>query len=334
VAAWRLGLAACLVLATTAAAAPYRPPRTPDGRPDLQGLWDGATLTPLERSADFKSVVIPEAEVEAHERKENDTAQFTAEFKKTYPNAPDVGAAETEYPVYVRYARIAGQARASVLIDPPDGKLPLNAEAKARNKARRLQESRSFDSYENRPLAERCLNLIGPPLVTGDVLQIVQTRDRVAIAPEGAVDARVIRIGDRRHGPAALQAWMGDSIGWWEGDVLVVESTNFHPGSAWWRYFSRMPISPGAKVTERFSRTSATEMLYRFTVDDPANYTRPWSGVLPFTAYGGRLFEYACHEGNYALRNILAGARQVEREGRTPEPLDGGDPPPKPAAAS
>jgi hypothetical protein len=127
---------------------------------------------------------------------------------------------------------------------------------------------------------------------------------------------------------------MGDSVGWWEGETLAVETVNFNPGHALWSYTSRTPISPQAKVTERFSRIAAGVILYRFTVEDPVNYARPWSGVLPLNAYAGRLFEAACHEGNYALGNILAGARRVERDGGVPEPLDGGDPPPKPAGAT
>jgi hypothetical protein len=325
-------LAACVAAATLASAAGYRPPRTADGAPDLQGVWDTSTLTFLERPPDFKTLVVPDAAAEAYERHWNDPDQLAADFRKARPNAPDVDGVHTEWMAYQKLARIGGQARSSLLIDPPDGKLPLRPEARQRLKALRLQELRNFDSYEARPLAERCILASGPPLVAGDTFTIVQTRDHVIIAPEGNTDPRIVRLTDRRHGPAPLQPWMGDSVGWWEGDTLVVETTQFNPGHARWSYTSRTPLSPQAKVTERFSRTSPREILYRFTVEDPANYARPWSGVMPFRAFGGRLFEYACHEGNYALGNILAGARRVEANGGTPEPLDGGDPPAKAAA--
>lgn len=335
----RFGLAlaaASLASAPFAHAAGYRPPRTPSGAPDLQGLWDSSSLTSLARPPEFKSAVVPDAEAAAYERHHNDRAQIAADFKKAYPRAPDVGDIATEYDSgqFERLARIGGQARASILIDPPDGKVPLLPAARERLKVRRLQELRNFDSAEMRPLADRCLYSPGPPMIGGDLLRIVQTPDHVAILTDSGMSARIIRLADRRHGPAEIKPWMGDSVGWWDGDTLVVETTNFNPNTAYWVISSRTPLSPGAKVTERFSRTSATEIIYRFTVDDPSNYARPWSGVMPFKTDHGQLFSYECHEGNYSLANTLAGARKVERDGGVPEPIDGGDEPPKPVASS
>lgn len=315
----------------------YRAPRTKSGAPDLQGLWDGGSLTSLTRPAEFKSAVVPDTQATAYERHQNDWDMVVADFKKALPRAPDVGAIDTEYkPKFTRLARIGGQARGSILIDPTDGKMPLLTATRDRLKARRLQEFRNFDSVEMRPLVERCIAIPGPPMVGGEQLQIVQTADHVAIVTESGAGARIIRLKDKGHGPTQIAPWMGDSIGWWEGDTLVVETTNFNPGTAYWSIGVRMPLAPSAKVTERFSRTSPTEILYRFTVVDPANYAKPWSGVMPYRADSGLQLGYECHEGNYALGNILAGARKVERDGGTPEPIDGGDDPvpPKPATAA
>ena len=326
--AFAFGLLAATLATTVAAAGPYRAPRTPFGQPDLQGVWDSETATPLMRPAEFKSVEVSDAAALAYERHANDLDAQAAEFKKAFPRAPDVGAATTEWPIGppLRLARIGGVARASILIDPPDGKLPLLPAARERLKARRLLELRNFDSPEARPLVEQCLIVSGPPMLVGDSLRIVQTRDHVVLAAEFSQGARIVSLRNGRHGPAELAPWMGDSIGRWEGDTLVVETTNFNPSTAFWSVGVRIPLSAQAKVTERFSRTSAQEIIYRFTVEDPANYARPWSGVMPLRP-GGRQFGYECHEGNYAIANILAGARRAERDGGAPEPLDGGDPP-------
>ncbi|HEX7944067.1 MAG TPA: hypothetical protein VF495_05340 [Phenylobacterium sp.] len=327
---------AAWALAGACAAAGYKPPRTSDGRPDLEGVWDSATLTPVQRPPEFKSLVVPEADAVAYERRMNDPQALDADFHKRFPNAPDVGAVQTEwdYTAHNRLARIGGQARGAILIDPPDGQLPIRPDVRPALRERRLRDLRTFDAAEDRPLGERCLLIGGPPLLSGDTIQIVQTRDHVVLSLEYDHMVRIVRLSDHRPTPTAVTPWMGDSTGWWEGDTLVVETTRFNPGHLHWVLGARMPISPSARVTERFSRTSGGEILYRFTVDDPAIYARPWSGVLPLTATRKRQFEYACHEGNYALPGILAGARLAEREGRTPEPLDGGDPPPKPAAAT
>jgi hypothetical protein len=332
---WTVAVAA-LALARFADAAAYRPPRTESRAPDLQGLWDSNSLTNLARPAEYKSVIASDAEAAAYERGQNDWGKLAADFKKALPRAPDVGGFETEFKPQktMRLARIAGQARSSILIDPPDGRVPLLPAVRDQLKTRRLQEARNFDSAELRPLAERCIGIPGPPMVGGDQLQIVQTRDHIAMVTDSGAGARIIRMKDRRHGPPQIKPWMGDSVGWWDGDTLVVETTNFNPGTAYWAITSRMPLSPGARVTERFSRTSPTEILYRFTVEDPANYAKPWSGVMPYKADEGRQLSYECHEGNYALANILAGARKAERDGGAPEPIDGGDEPPKPVVAA
>lgn len=331
-AAW---IAAVLCLAATPLAAhPYRTPRTAAGHPDLEGVWDSRSLTPLVRRG-FKTLVVPDADATAHERDQNDVETVVAEFRKALPHAPEVGAIQSEWDSnpYLRLARLAGQARSSILIDPADGQLPLRPEVRARLQARRVSEYRTYDDPETRALAERCLGVAGPPMHGGDLLRIVQTPDAVVIAAEAGFEPRIItlvRPGAPPRAPAPPR-WGGDAVAHWDGDTLVVETTGFTPGQVFWSNGGRTPLSPQARVTERLSRTAADELLYRFTVDDPANYTRPWSGVMPFRATHARTFEWACHEGNYALRNILAGARRIERDGGVPEAIDGEPPPKAPA---
>jgi hypothetical protein len=145
----------------------------------------------------------------------------------------------------------------------------------------------------------------------------------VTIVVEMNHDARIIRLSDKKHPGADIRPWMGDSFGWWEGDTLVVETANFNPGEALRPYFGNsVYLSPNAKVTERFTRVSPTQILYQFAVDDPATYSQVWKAEMPLNATDGPVYEYACHEGNYALPGILAGARKDEREGRTPEAVD------------
>ncbi len=320
------GASVGLVVAFGVQGATYKPPHRPDGTPDLQGIWgDQLMITPLERPREFKSAAITDAEAAKYEHTFEDFEAFEKELKKTRPNLPSVGDSEHQWlgGAKLRLARIGGQARSSILIDPANGKLPLKPEAAARLKARGRQGARNFDDPEVRPNDERCLLAPGPLISEGEI-RIVQTPDHVAIDVETAQGPRIVSLKDRRHAPAPVTRWMGDSVGWFEDDTLVIETTGFDPHAN----SVRPPLSPTAKVVERFSRTGPDELLYRFTVNDPVNYTHPWSGVLPLKAVSGRMLSYECHEGNYALANILGGARRVERDGGTPEPLDGGDPPP------
>ena len=179
-----------------------------------------------------------------------------------------------------------------------------------------------YDHPEFRPLAERCLmsfgSNAGPPMLPNyfynNNYQIVQTKDQILILVEMVHDVRVIRLNATTHPPAHVRTWMGDSIGRWEGDTLVVETTNFHPLQAF------RGASGALKVLERFRRVDADTILYTFTIDDPATWTRQWSGEVPFRRSEEPIYEYACHEGNYALSNILSGARAQERETETKKP--------------
>jgi len=225
------------------------------------------------------------------------------------------GQAQTEWYQAAALARIDGKARSSWVVDPPDGKIPYTPEARKLYQRWRDRMEGDYDNPEDRPPPERCLmgsrGSNGPPLLTSfyqPFYRIVQTATVVAIEAEMNHDVRIIRLGGT-HLPAAITPWMGDSIGHWEGETLVVETTNFNPGEA---FRVQMLISPHTRIVERFTRTAPTQMLYQFEVDDPTLYTRPWRGEAPMQAAAGPLLESACAEGNYSMTGVLAGAREEE----------------------
>jgi hypothetical protein len=223
--------------------------------------------------------------------------------------------------------RIDGVARSSIIIDPPDGRLPpLTAAGKQRLSERAALAKRfgEFDHPEMRPLSDRCLlsfgSNAGPPMLPNyfynNNYTIVETGDHVLILTEMVHDVRIIRLDATSHAPSSIRPWFGDSIGRWEGDTLVVETTNIHPlqlaqTSILWAYRG---ASDDLKVTERFTRTGPDTLLYRFTMEDPSTFTAPFTFELPFTRMDEQVFEYACHEGNYAMSNILSGERAKETE--------------------
>ena len=215
-----------------------------------------------------------------------------------------------------RVAVVNGERRSSLITDPPDGKVPPTTEAARQRFAERAALARgrgAYDYPEMRPLAERCLLSFGPttPMIPNyfynNNYQIVQTPDHVMILMEMVHDARIVRIGGK-HLPSHIRPWMGDSIGHWEGDTLVIDTTNFP---------LQQPFRGAAEnlhVIERLTRVGPDSILYKFTVEDPTTFTRSWGGEIPFRASSEPIYEYACHEGNYALGNILRGERQRERE--------------------
>jgi hypothetical protein len=321
-------------------------PRTPDGKPDLQGYWTNATITMLERAPGAR-LELSEEEAAALERRTR--LALEARENPSDPNraAPPVGGAlrppspggpeptaldrlwqagagpvggYNSFWIHPgdRPIRVGGVARSSIIVDPPDGRVPpLTPEARARLAAaaeRRKTLGGDFDHPELRPLGERCLlsfgSSSGPPMLPNyfynNNYQIVQTRDHVMILVEMVHDARIVRIGGE-HPPSQIRPWMGDSIGRWEGDTLVVETTNFHPSQTF------RGASEKLRVVERFDRVDRDTILYRFTIDDPTTFTSPWSGELPFRATSEPIYEYACHEGNYGLSNVLSGARYQEK---------------------
>ena len=291
-------------------------PRTPDGHSDLQGIWTNVTITTLERPAALAGkATLTDAEAKAWEQKDRATNDID---KSDSPLIAATGSGEVGAYNNLfldrgsELARVDGLKRTSLIVDPPDGKIPpITAEAKQRNAAR-VRGGNRFDSVADRPLSERCLlgfgSTSGPPMLPvlyNNNYQIVQTPYAVMIMVEMVHDVRIIRINGT-HTPKNVRQWLGDSIGHWEGDTLVVDTTNFTDQTRF------RGSSPDLHVIERFRRVDANTILYRATVDDPATFTKQWTLEYPFVATKGPVYEYACHEGNYALTDILSGARAAE----------------------
>lgn len=314
----------------------YIPPRTEFGVPDLQGTWSIATQTNLERAERFEGdLVISEEQalqIEARVRARNEASNQPSDPNR---EAPTAGGGVGGYNSFwmdpgERLAIVNGEIRTSILVDPEDGQLPYTEAGRA-NYAAAMRQRASYDGPEVRPLGERCTvgfgSTGGPPklpVLYNNLTEIVQTEDYVMLLAEMNHDARIIRIGGEFIDPPQYP-WMGDSIGYYEGDTLVVETTNFHPqqslrSSLEHRFYGSQQMH----VTERFTRVADDVILYQFTVEDPENYTRPWSGELPMNLTDDHVYEYACHEGNYALPGILAGARRADVEGNDYAPTDPG----------
>jgi len=316
-------------------------PRTPDGHPDLQGVYDIAWITPLERPANTPLVLSDDEagklEGTAAQRRALGDAPIRGDR-----SAPPVGGDGSTgaaggvggYNTFwidpgTRYVRVDGQKRSSLIIDPADGRVPaMTTEAQARV-ARVVRPTSdenerpdpgletapgAYDNPERRPLGERCLmgfgSTSGPPalpVLYNNLHQIVQTPQYIMLFNEMVHDARIIRMNSE-HLPKEVRKWMGDSIGRWEGDTLVVDTTNFTDKTRF------RGATENLHVVERFTRVDANTLMYRFTVDDPATWVRPWTAEYPWPATKTNIYEYACHEANYALENILRGARQRDRE--------------------
>jgi hypothetical protein len=317
--------AKCTVLFVTltaftasAAAGDYKAPRLPDGAPDLQGVWTNASATPVERAPELgeRRAFTPQ-EAEAISRKaiaavEADNAPSDPDKKiEAAASLPPVG----NYNLFwtdrgMQVLQIDGEYRTSMIIDPPNGRIP-SRRSEAEFYAARMRQAN--DGPEGRAPGERCLlsfgSASGPPMLPvmyNSYYQIVQSPGYVMILVEMVHDARIIRIGDKHH-PVSMQKWMGDSIGRWEGDTLVVETTNFRPEQSF------RGSTPTMVVTERFTRVADDKIVYRFTVDDPNAFSSEFTGELAFGKVDANIYEYACHEGNYALPGILAGAREAEK---------------------
>lgn len=315
----RAVLIAVLALAGAADAQAYRPPRTAFGAPDLQGLWDNDSMTILQRPKGFKGLIATPEEAAAFEAKR--LAHFAKVIGDVDPNAPappeDGVEDDDRFEKPRGLARIRGEIRSSQIVSTADGRLPYTPAGKAAAE-KALQDEAVVDDPEGRPFDERCIlgggGGVAAPIMNRDHVQIVQTEDAVVLFGEQNHEARIVRLG-ARHLPAAIRPWMGDSIGWWEGDTLVVETTNLNPNDRWrWNAGEWILLTPDTRIVERFARTAPDELLYSYVVEAPGAYTAPWRGELPFHATSARVFEFACHEGNYALANILAGGRQADRE--------------------
>jgi len=315
-----LGVLALTMLVLAPAAGQSRkwtPPRTPDGKPDIQGTFTFRTITPLQRPEALagKDVLTAEeaAAFEASENKRQNRDLFDPE-----KGAPSLGyAPRSQGGVlsynefwYERGSQVTEDRRTSLIVDPPDGRIPFTAATRARNAQLAARVGTFADSYEDRSLSDRCILGFnsGPPMISGaynNNVQIVQAPGYVVIVNEMVHNARMIPTDGRAHG--TIPRWTGDSRGRWEGETLVVETVNFK------RETSLSGSSAATHLVERFTRVDPKTIRYEFTVTDPTSYTRPWTAVMPLRAIDELLFEYACHEGNYALRGILAGARAQEK---------------------
>ena len=301
------------------------PNKTWYGDPNLQGIWTNATLTTLERPKHFKTLEVNEEEARSAANKASaDTFAYDNQYLKgeTPKAGRDVGGYNTAWmDPGEELFQLFGKYRTSIIAYPKNGKVPWDREkANKFFQQRRKDRSKRRDHPELRGVGERCVvgfgSSGGPPMMNvlyNNHYQIVQSPGYVMIMAEMVHDARIIRL-DGKHPTESISHWLGDSIGHWDGNTLVVETTNFNPQHtfrAGLRHF--FAITPGAIVTERFTRISKDQILYRFYVDDPEIYSQVWAGEMPLRSVEDKIYEYACHEGNYSMANILAGAREEEK---------------------
>jgi hypothetical protein len=305
-------LAAAVSVTLAAQTSTYKVPRTPDGHPDLQGFWTNSTYVPLERPAGVtKEFYTPEEMAAIIKR------AAANETKQTTPGTTeDVHYDFSQFGLDRSQSTLTRNLRTSLIVDPPDGKLPpMTPEAIKREaeKAEAAKKIGRWDSAQSNQLDDRCLIMVGsgPPMMDAAYnsnYHIVQSRDYVMILVEMIHDARLIPLDGRPAPPPNVRQWMGVSSGRWEGDTLVVETTNLNGKNPFRGSTENM------RVTERFTRVADDVIRYRFTVEDKSTWTRPWTGETPMQKTSGPLFEHACHEGNYGLYNTLVGARLEEKK--------------------
>jgi hypothetical protein len=310
------------VFAAPAAAQPraespkkWNTPRTPDGQPDLQGIWTNATITPFERPREFAGKEYF-TEQEAAEYEKKVVAESNRDRRGSDAIA-DVGGAYNEF-WFDRGTKVVPTRRTSIVVDPSDGRIPpLTPAAQKAAAARAAIARRPPEGPEDLAPAVRCLvwPTSGPPMLPtayNNNYQILQGPGYVAILIEMIHDVRIISLDGRPHLPANIRQWMGDSRGRWEGNTLVVDTTNFTEKT------NLRGSDKDLHLIERFTRTGENSIMYEFTVDDPTAFTRAWKGEVPLTKASGPLYEYACHEGNYSMEGILKGARVQEKAGAEP----------------
>ena len=278
-------------------------PRAPDGHPDLQGVGDYSTMTPLERPKAFaRRKFFTKAEAEAFERGAAERDFNDLPKLEQQVNADLVGDLAT-----VEQGTLDPSMRTSLIVAPSNGQMPLTAKAVALRAARRKARALPPDGPEALRLSDRCLpDVAGPPLLPtsyNNNIQIVQTADYLMIETEMIHDARIIPLDRRPHLPRTIREWNGDSRGWWEGETLVIDSTNFRSVNA------LGAATVALHVTERLTRIDQKSLRYEFSVADPAAFTRPWSGSYTIRQASAPIYEFACHEGNYSIAGMLRGAR-------------------------
>jgi hypothetical protein len=279
----------------------------------LEGTWTFSTLTPLERPAEFADKpFLTDAEAAAFETRAAE--RNNRDNRDASPDA-DVSGAYNEFwwDRGSHLALVRGKRLTSLIVDPPSGRIPALTPAAQQRAAARAAERRErpADGPEDRSLGERCLVFnAGPPMASGpynNFVQILQMPSHLVIHNEMIHDARIVPLDGRPHAAPAIRRWQGDSRGRWEGDTLVVDTTNFTDKTNF------RGADENLHLVERFTRVDPKTLLYEFTVDDPTAFTKPWTAALPMTKTTEQIFEYACHEGNYALTNILRGARSEEK---------------------
>jgi hypothetical protein len=300
----------------TTASKPWTPPRTPDGKPDLQGIWNTATVTPLERPKGLgaKEFYTDEEFAKLSQRIRQGEVGEEAELGAAREN-------ELRYDISlyggfdITKARFASNKRTSLIVGPEGVIPPLLPEARQRNAERAAKnKGHEFDSYENRPLSERCILMAQemipmlPAAGEGNLLQIVQGPGYVTLLHEIDHSTRVIPTDGRAHIPQNIRQWQGDSVGHWEGDTLVVDTTNFTARSAFKGSGEKLHL------VERFTRNADDQIMYQFTAEDPTTWAKPWTAEIPMTKTDGPIYEWACHEGNTMISTILRGARVAEEE--------------------
>jgi len=304
------------LLGTTLAAAQapkkWTAPRTPDGQPDLQGFWTNSSYSPLERPKNVTKEFYSKEEALELEKKAAEQ-----ETEQTAPGTvADVHYDFTQFALDRNQSAHALNLRTSLIIDPADGRLPpltAEGEKRAADRAEGAKLVGRWDSAQSNELDDRCMIFVGagPPMLPAGYnsnYQIVQAPGYVMILFEQNHDVRVIPLDGRPHIPRNMRQWTGDSRGRWDGNTLVVETTNFN---------GKNPLrgsSENLRVVERFTRLDADTIDYKFTVEDESTWTRPWTAALPLKKTVGPLFEHACHEGNYGLYNTLVGARLEEKK--------------------
>jgi hypothetical protein len=313
----RLVLIACL--ATGLATAPAGVGQAAPAGADLSGVWTNSSITTLERTDPSLPLVLSDEQTDRLERTRASQEEAANAPTSASEGAPAVGGAIGGYNTFwldrgMHAGRVRGEARSSWIIDPPSGRMPVSDAGKKR--IADILARRSFDDPEGLNPADRCLvgsrGSGGPPMLNNiynNTYRFVQTPDHVVIEVEMMHDARIIPIGGT-HRPSAVHQWLGDSVGRWEGPTLVVETRNWNP-----QHGSYEPVflSEKAIVTERFTRVAPDEMLYQFEISDPVYYTQTWKGEMTLGPAGGEVYEFACHEGNYAMAGILAGARREDK---------------------
>lgn len=308
------------------ASAEWQQKKMPWGDPDLQGIWTNATLTTLTRPESFDQLVLSEEKARYLEKH----GMFGEETMREIDDLPEgdlqagenVGGYNAAWmDPGTRVLRVNGEARSSIIVDPQDGEIPYNLWGRGRFYWQGYKWMTRHDNPEERPDGERCIigfgSTGGPPMLPvlyNNHYQFVQTPDEVLILVEMNHNVRTIRLNGESL-PAAVRPWMGDSVGHWDGDTLVVRTTQFHPQQNLRAAIKhQVYMTQDSVVEERFTRINENEIHYEFTVTDDSIYKQPWRGELMLRTAEGPIYEYACHEGNYGLPNILAGARQAEKE--------------------